>query len=40
MSLLACHLAGEFSYVDGGAVTGVFRASEPFPLEVDLDDLR
>ena len=40
VSLLACHLAGEFGYVDGGAVTGVFRASEPFPLEVDLDDLR
>jgi Uma2 family endonuclease len=40
MSLLACHLAGEFGYVDGGAVTGVFRTIEPFPLEIDLETLR
>jgi hypothetical protein len=39
VSLLACHLAGEFGYVDGGAVTGVFRAAEPFPVEIDLDAL-
>ena len=39
-SLIACHLAGEFGYVDGGAVTGVFRTTEPFPVEIDLDALR
>ena len=36
---IACHLAGEFGYVDGGAVTGVFRTTEPFPVEIDLDAL-
>ena len=40
VSLLACHQAGEFGYVDGGAVTGTFAASEPFPVEIDLDSLR
>ena len=39
VSLLACHLGGEFGYVDGGAVTGVFRAAEPFPVEIDLEAL-
>jgi Uma2 family endonuclease len=39
VSLLACHLAGEFGFVDGGAVTGVFRTTEPFPVEIDLDAL-
>jgi Uma2 family endonuclease len=39
VSLIACHLAGEFGYVDGGAVIGVFRTTEPFPVEVDLDAL-
>jgi Uma2 family endonuclease len=39
VSLIACHLAGEFGYVDGGAVTGVFRSTEPFPVEVDLHGL-
>jgi Uma2 family endonuclease len=38
-SLVACHLAGEFGYVDGGATTGVFRTTEPFPVEIDLDAL-
>jgi Uma2 family endonuclease len=37
--LIACHLGGEFGYVDGGAVTGVFRTTEPFPVEIDLDAL-
>ncbi len=40
VSLLACHLAGEFGYADGGAVTGTFRTGEPFPAEIDLDALR
>lgn len=39
VSLVACHLAGDFGYVDGGAVTGVFRTTEPFPVEIDLDAL-
>ena len=39
VSLVACHLGGEFGYVDGGAVTGVFRTTEPFPVEIDLDAL-
>jgi Uma2 family endonuclease len=39
ISLLAGHLAGEFGYVDGGAVTGVFRTTEPFVFEIDLDAL-
>jgi Putative restriction endonuclease len=29
LSLIACHLAGELGYVDGGSVTGVFATSEP-----------
>jgi Uma2 family endonuclease len=40
VSLLACHLAGEFGYVDGGAITGTFRTTEPFAVEIDLDALR
>jgi Uma2 family endonuclease len=40
VSLIACHLAGEFGYADGGAVTGVVRSTEPFPVVVDLDALR
>lgn len=39
ISLLACHLAGEFGYTDGGPVTGVLRTAEPFPVEIDLDAL-
>jgi Uma2 family endonuclease len=40
VSLLACHLAGEFGYADDGSVTGRFTAAEPFPVEIDLDALR
>ena len=39
VSLIACHLAGELGYVDGGAVAGVFRTTEPFPVEIDLPSL-
>ena len=39
MSILACHLAGEFGYADGRTVTGRFVATEPFPVEIDLDVL-
>lgn len=40
VSLLACHLAGDFGYADGGAVTGTFTATAPFAVEIDLDALR
>jgi hypothetical protein len=40
VSLPACHLAGEFGYADDGSVTGRFTATEPFPVEIDLDALR
>lgn len=40
VSVVACHLAGEFGYADGGEVTGVFRTDEPFPFELDLNRLR
>jgi len=39
VSLLACHLAGEFGYADGGAATGTFSASDPFPVTIVLDAL-
>jgi Uma2 family endonuclease len=39
VSLIACHLAGEFGYVDSGAIAGTFRTTEPFPVEIDLDAL-
>ncbi|PXY25013.1 Uma2 family endonuclease [Prauserella sp. PE36] len=36
VSLVACHLAGDFGYQDDGAVTGTFTATEPFPVRIDL----
>lgn len=39
VSLLACHLAGEFGYADAGSVTGTFSATEPFPVEIALGAL-
>lgn len=39
ISLTACYLAAEFSYVDGGEVTGAFRTTEPFDVRLDLDTL-
>jgi Uma2 family endonuclease len=39
VSMLACHLAGEFGYVDDGEITGVFATNEPFPLELNLNGL-
>jgi Uma2 family endonuclease len=38
-SLLACHLAGEFGYADGGPVHGTFVTTAPLPVEIDLDAL-
>ncbi len=39
VSLVACHLAGEFGYADGGEVSGTFTTEVPFPLTLDLDAL-
>jgi Uma2 family endonuclease len=39
VSVVACHLGGELGYVDGGAVSGVFTSSEPFPVRIDLGAL-
>lgn len=39
VSLLACHLAGGFGYVDGAMITGRFTTTDPFPLTLDLDAL-
>jgi Uma2 family endonuclease len=38
-ALTACHLAGEFGYVDAAPVSGIFIADEPFPMQLDLDRL-
>jgi Uma2 family endonuclease len=39
VSLLACHLAGEFGYADSGEFTGKFTATDPIDLSLDLDQL-
>jgi Uma2 family endonuclease len=39
VTLTAHHLAGEFGYADAGPVAGVFTATEPFPVRIDLDAL-
>jgi Uma2 family endonuclease len=39
ISLVACYLGGELGYVDGGAVTGIFSTTEPFPVRLDLGAL-
>jgi Uma2 family endonuclease len=38
-ALTACHLAGEFGYIDAAPVSGTFIADEPFPVRLDLDRL-
>lgn len=38
VSLIACRLAAG-RYEDGGAITGVFEPTEPFPVAIDLDAL-
>jgi Uma2 family endonuclease len=35
-SLTACHLGGEFGYVDAEPVRGEFRTQLPFPARIDL----
>jgi Uma2 family endonuclease len=39
VSLVACHQAGEFGYLDASAVTGTFAADVPFPAKIDLNAL-
>jgi len=39
VSIIACHLAGEFGYQDPGAVSGTFTTAEPFPARLQLDQL-
>ena len=39
ISLVACHLGGALGYVDGGAVSGIFSTTEPFPVRLDLGAL-
>ncbi|TQM81834.1 Uma2 family endonuclease [Saccharothrix saharensis] len=39
VSLVACHLAGEFGYQDAGDVVGEFTTSVPFPVTLKLDGL-
>ncbi|MEQ0560666.1 Uma2 family endonuclease [Amycolatopsis sp. NEAU-NG30] len=36
VSLVACHQAGEFGYLDAAAVTGTFTTDVPFPVKIDL----
>jgi Uma2 family endonuclease len=36
VSLVACHQAGEFGYMDASAVTGTFTTDVPFPVKIDL----
>ncbi|MFD1151512.1 Uma2 family endonuclease [Saccharothrix hoggarensis] len=39
VSLVACHLAGEFGYQDAGDVVGEYTTTVPFPVTVKLDGL-
>jgi Uma2 family endonuclease len=39
VSLVDCHLAGEFGYQDNGGVTGEFTTTAPFPIRLDLPAL-
>ncbi len=39
VTLIDCHLAGEFGYQDPGPVTGRFVTTEPVPISVRLDGL-
>ena len=40
ISLLAGHLTAEFGYRDEPAATGTYVADEPFPVRIELDQLR
>jgi Uma2 family endonuclease len=40
VSLVDCHLTEHFGYQDHACVTGTFTTTTPFPLRIDLDQLR
>lgn len=40
VTLLACHLAGEFGYQDAGIAAGVLTMHEPYEFTLNLDQLR
>jgi Uma2 family endonuclease len=40
LSRVEYHLAGDFGYQEAPAVTGVFETSAPFPIRLDLTELR
>jgi Uma2 family endonuclease len=40
VSLVACHQAGELGYADDGEFTGIYRATDPFEVDIDLGKLR
>ena len=39
VSMVVCHLAGEFGYQDSMSAMGMIKLDEPFPLTIDLDRL-
>ncbi|HEY0803409.1 MAG TPA: Uma2 family endonuclease, partial [Pseudonocardiaceae bacterium] len=39
VSVVVCHLAGEFGYQDSMTATGTVKITDPFDLTVDLDQL-
>ncbi len=39
VSVVGCHLAGEFGYRDSGAVTGEFTTTSPCPITLRVDQL-
>lgn len=39
VSMVVCHLAGEFGYQDSMCATGTVKLDDPFPLTIDLDRL-
>ncbi len=39
VTMLACHLAGEFGYQDPGTIAGAFTTREPYELTINLDQL-
>ncbi|TCC35891.1 Uma2 family endonuclease [Kribbella speibonae] len=40
VSLLACHLTEKFGYLDAEVVAGIFAGTEPFAVQLDLEDLQ
>jgi len=40
VTLLACHLAGEFGYQDAGTAAVMVTIREPYEFTINLDQLR